>query len=234
MSIKFNDTQLLLLSGASQREDRCAVIPTGAKRRSALRTASQLLEAGLLKEVRAKADAPVWRRDEESGLTYSLKLTATGAKAIVVEDAGSVDDAIEGRQNEAAPAVAQKDERDGQPSAVDAPVVTPEPTYSTPRNGTKIAHVITLLERDGGATLEELVAATGWLAHTTRAALTGLRKRGYAVALDRSDKQRGSVYHVGLAKALSDEAEPPTAPTALEAPTVPPDGADRKRTRRAA
>jgi hypothetical protein len=25
------------------------------------------------------------------------------------------------------------------------------------------------------------MAATGWLAHTTRAALTGLRKRGYAV-----------------------------------------------------
>jgi Protein of unknown function (DUF3489) len=41
-----------------------------------------------------------------------------------------------------------------------------------------------------------LIAATGWLAHTTRAALTGLRKRGYAVAIDRSDDKRGSFYRI--------------------------------------
>ena len=46
---------------------------------------------------------------------------------------------------------------------------------------------IALLERDHGATIAELIAATGWLAHTTRAALTGLRKRGYAVSIDRSE-----------------------------------------------
>ena len=43
-----------------------------------------------------------------------------------------------------------------------------------------------------GATLAELVAATGWLPHTTRAALTGLRKRGYAVGIDRADKTSSS------------------------------------------
>ena len=53
-----------------------------------------------------------------------------------------------------------------------------------------------MLERDHGATIEELIAATGWLAHTTRAALTGLRKRGYAVAIDRSDDKRGSFYRI--------------------------------------
>ena len=63
-----------------------------------------------------------------------------------------------------------------------------------PRGGSKLARVIGLLERDHGATIEELMAATGWLAHTTRAALTGLRKRGYAVAIDRSDDNRGSFY----------------------------------------
>ena len=51
-------------------------------------------------------------------------------------------------------------------------------------------------ERDHGATIDELIAATGWLAHTTRAALTGLRKRGYAVAIDRSDDKRGSFYRI--------------------------------------
>jgi hypothetical protein len=34
------------------------------------------------------------------------------------------------------------------------------------------------------------------LAHTTRAALTGLRKRGYAVEVDRSDDNLGSFYRI--------------------------------------
>jgi hypothetical protein len=32
-----------------------------------------------------------------------------------------------------------------------------------------------------------MVAATGWLPHTTRAALTGLRKKGYAIDSDKID-----------------------------------------------
>jgi hypothetical protein len=38
-----------------------------------------------------------------------------------------------------------------------------------------------------------LIGATGWLAHTT---LIGLRKRGCAVAVDRSNKERGSIYRI--------------------------------------
>ena len=71
-----------------------------------------------------------------------------------------------------------------------------EPGPSAPRGGSKLARVIGLLERDPGATIAELIAATGWLAHTTRAALTALRKRGYAVAIDRSDDKRGSFYRI--------------------------------------
>jgi len=41
--------------------------------------------------------------------------------------------------------------------------------------------VLALLRRDGGATLDEMVTATGWLKHTTRAALTGLRKAGHVI-----------------------------------------------------
>ena len=67
MSIKFNDTQLVLLSAASQRDDHCLVPPTGPKRSQAQRAAAKLLEAGLVKETRAKAGAPIWRRDEETG-----------------------------------------------------------------------------------------------------------------------------------------------------------------------
>ena len=32
-----------------------------------------------------------------------------------------------------------------------------------------------------------MIAATGWLPHTTRAALTGLRKKGYAIDSDKVD-----------------------------------------------
>jgi DNA-binding transcriptional regulator PaaX len=44
-----------------------------------------------------------------------------------------------------------------------------------------------MLERDKGATLTEMVEATGWQQHTTRAALTGLKKKGRAVTKDKRD-----------------------------------------------
>ena len=51
------------------------------------------------------------------------------------------------------------------------------------------------MKRAKGATLDELVEATDWLPHTTRAALTGLRKRGLAVERVK-DEARGSVYRI--------------------------------------
>ena len=50
--------------------------------------------------------------------------------------------------------------------------------------------VIGLLQRAGGATLDELVAATDWLPHTTRAALTGLKKKGYELTSEKADGVR--------------------------------------------
>ena len=47
-----------------------------------------------------------------------------------------------------------------------------------------------LLVRDEGATLAQMIALTGWLPHTTRAALTGLRKSGYAIDSDKVDGLR--------------------------------------------
>ncbi len=62
---------------------------------------------------------------------------------------------------------------------------------------TKTALVLSLMERTEGATLDQMVAATGWLPHTTRAALTGLRKRGHGIARTATDD--GSVYRIGAA-----------------------------------
>lgn len=53
---------------------------------------------------------------------------------------------------------------------------------SNPPRSTKIGTVIELLRRSGGATLGELTEATGWQPHSTRAVLTGLRKKGHAIA----------------------------------------------------
>jgi hypothetical protein len=66
MSIKFNDTQLVLLSAASQRDDHCLVPPTGPKLGQAQKAVVKLLEAGIVKEIRAKggsADLAARRAD---------------------------------------------------------------------------------------------------------------------------------------------------------------------------
>ena len=47
-----------------------------------------------------------------------------------------------------------------------------------------------LVVRDKGATLDQMIAATGWLPHTTRAALTGLKKKGYVISSDKVDGVR--------------------------------------------
>ncbi len=54
--------------------------------------------------------------------------------------------------------------------------------------------MIELLSRETGASLDDLIEATGWLPHTTRATLTGLRQRGYV--LTRVTGEKGSVYRL--------------------------------------
>ena len=71
---------------------------------------------------------------------------------------------------------------------------------AAPRDGSKLALVIELLRRADGATIIDLTQATGWLPHTTRAALTGLRKRGYAVIRERIGAG-DSVYRISDAPA---------------------------------
>lgn len=68
-------------------------------------------------------------------------------------------------------------------------------TKAAPKPQTKIAKVMALLSRKGGATLAELTDATGWQQHSVRAALTGLKKKGHAI----SKAKRGDVtcYRLG-------------------------------------
>lgn len=64
------------------------------------------------------------------------------------------------------------------------------PLLDAVKPSTKSAIVIGLLTRSGGATLEAMVAATGWLPHTTRAALTGLKKKGMTISSEKVDGVR--------------------------------------------
>ena len=53
-----------------------------------------------------------------------------------------------------------------------------------------------LLSREEGVTIDDLMEATGWLPHTTRAALSGLRKSGMAVERSRAAGAESSVYRI--------------------------------------
>jgi hypothetical protein len=47
----------------------------------------------------------------------------------------------------------------------------------TTRGGSKTAQILDLLKRPGGATLKELMKATGWQAHSVRGFLSGALKK---------------------------------------------------------
>ena len=67
---------------------------------------------------------------------------------------------------------------------------TPESVNDSPpqpQRSTKRALLLEMIGTEGGATLDELTSATGWVPHTVRAAITGLRKRGHDVNCKRVD-----------------------------------------------
>ncbi len=82
---KLTDTQLVILSAASQREDRGVVLPTKLKGGAAQKLVAKLIDLGLVEEVRARGDLPVWRRDDDNR-AMALRITKRGLKAIAVED----------------------------------------------------------------------------------------------------------------------------------------------------
>lgn len=69
---------------------------------------------------------------------------------------------------------------------------------SAPRQGTKIATVIELLRSPNGASIEDLTVATEWQPHTTRAAITGLRKRGLVVERTKEERRKriATIYRI--------------------------------------
>jgi hypothetical protein len=79
--MKLTDTQLVLLSTASQREDGTVEIGSKLKGGAAGKLVGKLLRQHLIEEIPAEGGLPVWRRDEEKG-ARALRITADGRTAI--------------------------------------------------------------------------------------------------------------------------------------------------------
>jgi hypothetical protein len=166
---KFTDTQLCILSKAAQRDDGAVMLPEHVKGGAAQAVTAKLIDGGLVEEVEGGPDLPVWRRDEE-GRPVALRITKAGLKAIGIEEDGPV---VEGDG---------KADIGSTPEGADrAEEGRAQGRAAWPRAGSKQGLLIEMLAREGGASMDELTAATGWLPHTTRAALSGLRKKGHAI-----------------------------------------------------
>jgi Protein of unknown function (DUF3489) len=186
---KLNDTQLIILSSAAQREDGLAILPESLRASAAKAAVTKLLALGFVKEVRVKRGEPAWRTDEQEK-PLGFQITKLGSAAIGIPDEGA-------SEEEPAP----------EPKSPRAKKQAPRSAKAgLPRAGSKQAQIIGLMKRKGGATLDEMVGATGWLPHTTRAALTGLRKKGYGLAKDQNAKGK-TVYRIEDAAKTSGSAK---------------------------
>jgi len=156
---KLTDTHTLLLAHAAQRESGSLFpLPDAlAGTTRCIKAVAALLRQGLVAEQDASTANETARHDDDRAI--GVFITPAGLAAINISDT--------------------------EPAGATAPVT--EVTHTSAPRITKVLTLVALLERDEGATLPDLVAATGWLPHTTRAALTGLRKKGHAIERSRRD-----------------------------------------------
>lgn len=179
---KLSDTQAIILSSAAQREDRIALpLPDSLRGGAAAKVVGAMLAKGFLEEVDAdtRKGEPVWR---ETGDGHGVTLVAT--------DAGFAAIGIEPEDANPAPA--------GAPDTPNEPKAAPK--ARTPREGTKQATLIAMLRAPDGATIEEIMAATGWQSHTVRGAMAGALKKklGLEVTSEKVEN-RGRAYKLPAA-----------------------------------
>jgi Protein of unknown function (DUF3489) len=184
---KLSDTQSVILSAASQRDDG-AVLPLPETLKIKGGAVDKVLGSLKAKGLIDHQGAP--RGDDPP----ALRITRAGLEAIGVE---TEDHASEG----ATPADTGATSTDAGAQATDAaapatgadaaatpakgkakakstkPKKTAPSDKPTPRAGTKQAHMIELLKRPEGATVEQIAAATGWQHHTIRGAISGALKK---------------------------------------------------------
>jgi len=177
-----SDTQSLILSRAATRPGNLALpLPEGLVGAAAKMVVGKMIVRGWLEEVEAnlRRGEPMWR---ETGDGHGTTLIATeaGLEAIGIEPlvASSV-------------AIARKAKAKAEPAPDDTDTAKPVVI----RAGTKQAKIIAMLQRPEGATVAEMVEATGWLAHTVRGSISGSLKKklGLPIAAQKVEG-RGTVY----------------------------------------
>jgi hypothetical protein len=216
---KLTDTQLIVLSSAAKHDEGLATRPINLHAAAAQKVASSLINKGLVREIRAKADAPVWHENDDG--RFALKITKAGREAIGVED--EVEDAASSPGIPSAPKSKKGATKSAAAkSAAEAPASRTRAIAARKahgegdapsgqlRAGSKQAVIIGMMMRPKGAALDELIAATDWLPHTTRAALTGLRKRGYAIERTRGE-DKITRYRATLPEGSAQESKPEPA-----------------------
>ena len=187
---RLSDTQAIILSAAAQRPDRNLLpLPGSLRGGAAAKVVRALLSRGLIREQVtdsvAKADAAMntkWR-NETDGRGVLLLVTPAGLEAIGAEpvDASRAPEVAEHAPVEAAPGKLSRSES-----------VAPTPAPRAPREGTKQARLIAMLRRKQGATIAQIVEATGWRPHTIRGAFAGALKKklGLAVTSEKVGSER--------------------------------------------
>jgi hypothetical protein len=192
---RLTDTQLVILAQAAQRPNGCVLpLPSSlkAKGRAAATTLMSLHKRGLVIEHSACRDQEEWRHDDD-GVRLTLLIAPAGLHALGLAPDPSL---AEASGEEGEPDRMQVELPDPVGPAHDA-VVNELPDSTAPsrmarQTGTKAAALIALIERDGGATLPELMAASGWQAHSVRGFLSGTLKRKLGRALVSETSEEGA------------------------------------------
>jgi hypothetical protein len=189
---KLTDTQLVILSAAAQRHDGAVQpLPNSLKLEggAVATTLKSLLSRKLIAEQAATRDAAVWR-ETTAGERLMLVITDAGRKAIGVESEGK----STVQRSHKAPSKGKHTQAKKTPPR-SKPRGTPSPAAA--RSRTKQSLLVDLLSRRQGATVSEVVKATGWQSHSVRGAISGSLKKkfGLHVASEKVEG-RGRVYRV--------------------------------------
>lgn len=191
---KLTDTQAIILSRAASRPDNLAMpLPEGLAGAAAKMAVAKMIERGWLEEVEAnlRRGEPLWRETGD-GHGTTLIATETGLAAIGIEPVVATT-MSNLRKAKLEVVLAAKEPIETSPDAD-----TPQPVAI--RTGTKQAQIIALLQRPEGASITEIVEATGWLPHSARGLISGgLKKKLNLPITAEKVAGRGTVYKLEAA-----------------------------------
>lgn len=202
---RLSDTQLVILSAACQRPDQNLLpLPAILKGGAAQKVIGSLIAKGLVEEVEAGRDNPIWRTDG-NGLKFTLLATNTAFQTLGIEPetlpipgSGADDLGIGPEQaDKAAHSGTGGEQVQSRPVEAGGAELAPTTRKASARTNSKQARLIAMLKLSEGASLDEIIAATGWQAHTVRGAIAGALKKklGLTVASEKVEG-RGRVYRI--------------------------------------